>query len=476
MSSGSTRYTQTDKGVIILDKERQNILRGAAIMKIEMTVSTQVKSDNAVSDIENHSGKKNREKFNHKNPDIDTSLSHLNVEMDFYDREELLHKHYDEKIKKHNENNRGEKRHWDLNKFLDTFEGKEVKMGGKSYTRNPRKRWSTLCQISYFGSDEMLNPVLEAIAEAGASDEEILEAYTAGYKNYVIDHNKEFKTLPIYNSNIHFDEATPHGHDAIVVMGHTKSGNPSDSFNNALSEHYNDYPPNFKGKSKQMKRYRQDNDKLIMDNVGNALSDLANQYGLEIDFELLRTGEYYDDSPDSENYKKRRDEEKRAAALEKQRETVVKLTKTNNKRRDENRTEARELKNRASELDEREKGLNTREKALDAQNAHIGLRERNAQNKLDSAKELSQKVYKHANFYKAVALSVLDGVPNYARPKARIEKDDFTQLSDEDIARVQKVMKVALDNAHNRTKPLTDVKTIQKTLERPVVVDDGPEL
>lgn len=328
---------------------------------MEFTASSQLKSANTVSDVANHSGKANRAKLEHANPEIDTSLSHLNVELDFYEREELLEAHYREKIDKHNQTNNSKARRWEtMDDFLASFEGKKVRHKGKE-TKN--ERWATASQISYFGNKDSLEALGDVLSDAGISEGEILETYAKAYEGYVRAHNEHFKTLPIYHSDIHFDETTPHGHDCIVVMGHTATGKPSDSINNALAEHYG-FPtgangkkraPNFAEKTENMRRYRADNDSLLFANMSERFGELAASRGLDISFKAIRTGQ--ERSYEYPVYKAVKDEE---ARLEGEEERLGRI-KMGLSRRSE------KLNAREKSLDEREAELAAREKQVEEQ-------------------------------------------------------------------------------------------------------------
>lgn len=358
------------------------------------TVSSQLKSANAVSDVENHSGKANRAKLKHANPEVDTSLSHLNVEFDFLKREELLEDHYREKIDKHNKNNNSASRRWDsMDEFLATFEGKKVRHKGKE---TDNEQWSTSCQISYFGNVESWDALRGVLSEVGVSDDEIRKTYAEAYEGYVRAHNEHFKTLPIYHSDIHFDETTPHGHDAIVVKGHTATGKPSHSLNNALAEHYG-FPTNEKGKPRtptfsektdNMRRYREENDGILFKSMTVHFAELARSKGLDIDFELERTGQ--ETSHEYHVYKAVKDRENelddRELALKtKSKETKAKSSTLRIKELDLAKREqelaeqqakieeqrsaqqiaSAEIEKRAKELDEWEKSLTAQQNDID---------------------------------------------------------------------------------------------------------------
>lgn len=325
------------------------------------TVSSQLKSANAVSDISNHSGKANRAKLKHANPEVDTTRSHLNVELDLFSREELLEKHYREKIDKHNKNNNSASRRWDtMEDFLATFEGRKVMHKGKE-TKN--EEWSTSCQISYFGNEESWEALRDVLSASGVSEGEILKTYAEAYEGYVRAHNEHFKTLPIYHSDIHFDETTPHGHDAIVVMGHTATGKPSHSLNNALAEHYGfptkpdgkKRPPTFSEKTENMRRYRDDNDGLLFDSMTEHFVELARSKGLDIEFEAVRTGQ--ETSHDYHVYKAVKDRENELD----DRELAL---KTKSK---ENKAKSSTLRIKELSLTEREQELAEQQKQIEEQ-------------------------------------------------------------------------------------------------------------
>lgn len=286
---------------MIIYRYKYKYTRGLDIMAIrDITVSSSLKSMNTESAIRNHNGNENRGKVKHENEEIDITKSHFNIEIKRRSMRDLLHEHYDERIERHNKNNNSEARRWDLDRFLDTFQGKTVKAGNKQ-SRN--ERWATVGQIIYLGGKDTLNPIIGEILDAGATPEEFMSAYSAGYEEYVDQHNEMFPTLPIYQSNIHFDETTPHGHDAIVVMGHTKKGLASDSLDNALGEIYG-YGSNFKDKADNLKQYREDNDTIVFNCIGSKIENLALNYGLEIDLNPIRTGQ--EGSLDGPEYKKKK--------------------------------------------------------------------------------------------------------------------------------------------------------------------------
>lgn len=308
---------------------------------IGLTASSQLKSANATTEIAYHSGKENRGKLKHKNEDIDPTRSHLNVGFDVLSREELLETHYREKIDNHNKHNRGPSRRWDtMEDFLKTFEGKKVKFAGKE---TDNERWATMSQITYVGNketmgfrtdrtgkDAVVGEVWDHLMHAGVSEEEIRNAYVEGYKEYVQKHNEKFPTLPIYRSDIHFDETTPHGHDAIVVMGHTESGKPSDSLNNALGEHYG-YANSMDGKKRNLEQYRLDNDSIATLCISRKLKEVAVAYNVDISFKAERTGQTF--SMDMHNYKLRMDEfDKRQKELDEEKEIIDKRLKEQNEK------------------------------------------------------------------------------------------------------------------------------------------------
>lgn len=266
----------------------------------KLTASSQFKSDNAESEREFHNGKENRGKYSHANENINPAMSHLNEEFDIYDIDELREEHYREKIDNHNKHNRSASKRWgkrggteqeekesSMQEFLATIDGKELIKGPKGKRRGTGNHtWTTATHVSYLGDDDTLNDVLDLISKAGAIRQEIRDAYTKGYGNYILQHNEEIPTMRIYHADIHFDETTAHGHEGIVPMGHTKNGNPSSTINNALAEMYGYDKTN----RENVKSYREHNDALIFDNITSELGALAKEYGLDLDFEMIRTG------------------------------------------------------------------------------------------------------------------------------------------------------------------------------------------
>lgn len=328
-----------------------------------LTATAQLKSSNTVTDVANHSGKENRKKYTHKNKEIDQTRTDLNVEFDFHSREELLEKHYRERIDKHNKNNNSKARRYEtMDAFLGSFEGTPVR-GNKNNVR-----WSTVSQITYVGDKDSLGELWTDLREAGVPAEELFEAYSEGYKEYVERHNETFPTLPIYRSDIHFDETTPHGHDAIVVMGHTKGGKASDSLNNALGEKYGYEKDN----KEKMRLYREENDVLAFTSITGALQAVGRAHGYEFDVELERTGQEF--SVDMHTYKLLMDE-------------------VNEKQAEFDEREAK-LSGREAKLEERISEVEEREAAVAQQEADFTGREARLKAKEDELDEQEQAIAK----------------------------------------------------------------------------------
>lgn len=326
-----------------------------------LTATAQLKSSNTVTDVANHSGKENRKKYTHKNKEIDQTRTDLNVEFDFHSREELLEKHYRERIDKHNKNNNSKARRYEtMDAFLKTFEGTPVR-GNKNNVR-----WSTVSQITYVGDKDSLGELWTDLREAGVPAEELFEAYSEGYKEYVERHNETFPTLPIYRSDIHFDETTPHGHDAIVVMGHTKGGKASDSLNNALGEKYGYEKDN----KEKMRLYREENDVLAFTSITGALQAVGRAHGYEFDVELERTGQEF--SVDMHTYKLLMDE-------------------VNEKQAEFDEREAK-LSGREAKLEERISEVEKREAAVAQQEADVTGREARMKERDDELKEREERL------------------------------------------------------------------------------------
>ncbi len=331
-----------------------------------MTVSTQVKSANTETDIKFHSGKENRETYAHENKNIDLERSHLNVEFDFHSREELLEAHYGDWVRKHDmQNNSAKRRYGSVEGYLATFEGNEV-LG-----KEKNVRWATVSQMTYVGDKETIGELWEDLSEAGATDEMLIQAYSEGYREYVEKHNETFPMLPIYHSDIHFDESTPHGHDAIVVMAVTdktpkgKDGKPTDSFNTALGMKYG-YKLHNKEK---MRLYREENDKLAFDSILGALQKVGEAKGMPFDTEIVRTGQTF--SLDLNNYKIVKDEVRDAVG----------------EREDELNDLEMKLSGREAELEERISGIDDKAAALAQREADVTGREARAKEKQDELDE-----------------------------------------------------------------------------------------
>lgn len=446
-----------------------------------ITVSSQLKSANAVTDIENHSGKKNRETYAHKNDDIDQSKSHLNAEFDFYDRRELLGEHYKDTIEKHNgnKNNKSEARRWDLDKYLESFEGKTVKSMGKA-TKNAR--WSTASQISYFGGKDSLNDVLEALEDAGATPEEIRAAYLSGYEEYVQLHNEKFMTLPIYHSDVHFDETTPHGHDAIVVMGHTEKGRASDSINNALGEMYG-YQKTFAGNQENMARYREENDGIMFDAIGSKLEALGASHGVDFKFEFLRTGQTESDS--YEDYKKKMDFQNTEEKLQEKEKGLEFRSKAQKNISEKNRERKRELDTRENALSARESDLAMREASVIAREKEERQREEYVQQiqaeKVQQLKSREQQLAakeqnlkKHEAVANAVAVAVLNEDPKRENILAQFKDQGVFKFKPESV---QKVLTDSIKEANSgvRRRQMGEDYFIKKHVYEQTK-DDGPEL
>lgn len=440
---------------------------------IGITVSSQLKSANTEKDIELHSGKKNRGKFKHANEDIDRTRSHLNVEFDLLSRDELLEKHYGEKIAKHNKNNNSESRRWDMEKFLATFEGKKVKVKGKE-TNN--ERWATASQISYFGGKDTLNPVLDALREAGASEQEIINVYASGYREYIERHNERFPTLPIYHSDIHFDETTPHGHDAIVVMGHTEKGNPSDSINNALGELYG-YPKNFEDRRANMERYRAENDMLMFDSIAPKLESLASDYGLDIKFEPIRTG--HEDSLSVEEYKHKKELEKQENDF---REYTFNISMLLEEKENKLHERERELNDKQADLEQIEasqiaidKALREKEEELKKKEEELKKREKEIQQQEKTIAAEKSILKKHNAVATAVSLAVLKGDSKFPNIYKKIEKEGVSWV---DPYKLQAVLtdSISRADAGKRAQHLGDETFINRQIAIQEAKYDGPEL
>lgn len=338
-----------------------------------MTVSTQVKSANTETDIKFHSGKENRETYAHENKNIDLERSHLNVEFDFHSREELLEAHYGDWVRKHDEqNNSAKRRYGSVEGYLATFEGNEV-LGKKKNVR-----WATLSQMTYVGDQETIGELWDDLLEAGATDEILMQAYSEGYREYVEKHNETFPMLPIYHTDIHFDESTPHGHDAIVVMAVTdktpkgKDGKPTDSLNTALGMKYG-----YKLHNKEKLRlYREENDKLAFDSILGALQKVGEAHGMPFDTEILRTGQTF--SLDLNNYKIVKDEVRAAVG----------------EREDELDDLKVKLSGREAKLEERINATKSTEEALVKREADVTGREARAKAKENELAEREERVRK----------------------------------------------------------------------------------
>ncbi len=334
----------------------------------KMTVSSQLKSANTQADIDFHSGLKNRAKMNHENENIDTKKTNYNkvIIPEDVTKEGLLEQHYGEKVKNHNENQRGKKDYWDgVQGYLDTFEGKTV---GSS----KNERWATASQISYFGNQDSINDLFDELEGAGISEQQIREAYTRGYEEYVLKHNEKFKTLQITRSDIHFDEATPHGHDEIVKTGHTEKGNASDSLNNAVSEHYNSYGSIKADKDKdieavnnftRLRQYRSENDSIMYNSIHVHLKELATEHGLNVEFEPLRTSEV-NNAQNSREYKVSKDFEKWGEDLLEQESKLAEKDKALEKISEQNKIDSEKNKKEKQDLEREKEELMTRESEI----------------------------------------------------------------------------------------------------------------
>lgn len=346
---------------------------------IELTTSSQLKSANAESEIKHHTGKANRKIFNHENKEIDLERSDWNVEFNPLSRDELLQEHYGERIEKHNKTNRGESRRWDMEKFLKTIQNKPVMLNGKD-TGN--REWETLCQITYVGDKETMGrdgELWTLLMKAGVPEAKIRDSYTKGYEEYIKEHNETFPTLPIYHSDIHFDETTPHGHDAIIPMGHTPKGRASSTLNNALGEKYG-YETSMDGKKANLAAYRDENDEIAFRCISGALEELAEAYNVDVTFEAVRTGQ--DFSLDVPNYKRIKDEVQEEEAKLSEREA--------------------KLEERISEAEKREAALAQQEADFRNRDARLKKQEEELAKKNNNLNE------KFINEFRAGAINALE--------------------------------------------------------------------
>lgn len=453
-----------------------------------ITVSTQIKSANTSADIKNHSGKENRGEIKHKNENINPELSKYNEVFnigELSDHREnlraLQHKHYDKRIESHNYHNKAENRQWDMDTFLETFEGKQVGNNKNNV------RWSTASQISYLGGVDSLTPVLKEIEQAGATQEEIRQAYTKGYGNYIEQHNETFETLPIYRSDLHFDETVPHGHDAILVKGHTKNGVASESINSALAEHYNNYGKGVEGNKENMEKYRDDNDSFIYSNITPELEQLAEKYGLDIEFEPIRTGA--EGGKDMRTYMYDKDIKKleeKAEELEdteiQQGHTTTAQKKNNNRLKEKNRelnSKEENLDQRSISIDIRERELEEKEKNIDKKLNRLG---KNTQQLDFDTRELADKdkeVNEKLDLSKGILLTLLkddtERKESYDAIKG-MDNTTFTMIPNETLTNVAVG---SMSEMHLRNKTLGTTAELQRTVQEhtaPPVQDDGPEM
>lgn len=311
---------------------------------IKTTTSSQIVSADTEADIKNHSGKEKRGIIKHKNEKIDSTRSHLNEVIEVYNKDELVENHYKERVAKSDRtNNSASRRYGTVANFVKSFEGKKMR-------NSDGVRSATASQLSYLGNKNILNPLIEEFKENGIPEDDIRNAYTAGYTDYVMKHNEEFPTLPIYRSDIHYDETTYHGHDAIVVLGHTKGGMASDSVNNALKEQYG------YSKSNQavMEAYREDNDGIIFDSITNEFVKLAEDNNMKLDFEMIRTGkggqshEMYQLNEEKVTIEKHFTELKKELDVEK--EMSATRSKAQEKITDKNKKDKEDLKKEKDEI------------------------------------------------------------------------------------------------------------------------------
>lgn len=451
--------------------------------KNEVTASTQMRSANTETENSFHNDPDPREKLKHKNPDIDPKRTPYNKMFEIQDRYELLEKHYREKIDKHNKNNNSAARRYDsMDEFLESFEGKKVKAYGK---QSKNERWATASQISYFGGKDSLEDIFEELGNAGMPFDELVEAYSEGYQEYIEKHNEKFPTLPIYKSNLHFDETTPHSHDSIVVMGHTKTGRPSDSIDNALGEMYG-YKPNFKGKSENMSKYREDNDKILFESVSSRLEDLGEQYGVPIDFEFIRTGQ--EGSESYEDYKKNKDFAKRES-------NIIKNNKRQNRNKNWLDKKESSLKDKESALQEKEESLNEENNELENKEQTLNNRENMLDERVDEIQEwydsINEKLNKKEELLNrregaikrqedvtvSTVVAVLEGrTDNLSKFVDNVRKGGMDVLEKVNPEQLGSAITSTLVSANSGNLKIKNPLDVHKNVVQQEHVDEGPSL
>lgn len=246
-----------------------------------------------------------RQYKNDGNQNIDFSKSKYNFYGSAANYTALLHKHFDEYIKIHDEKQkRSDRKYKNLKGFLKGKSADKVVVAtfGSKETKD--------LFIKQFMSK---NSILDTDANLRLVTDSYLKAVSAGLKNYCEKFNQRHTNLKICKFGTNVDElGAPHAHIQLVPLGKTKKGKPSYSFNSALSSEYGDYEsPN----NALLKRFRAEEDKRLVDMVGSSvIAGLEHDFSKYIKndksskFELLRLGETCSLSMDDYRKAKERDE------------------------------------------------------------------------------------------------------------------------------------------------------------------------
>lgn len=312
--------------------------------------------------------------------------------------------------------------------------------------------------------------------DAGASEQEIINAYASGYREYIEQHNERFTTLPIYHSDIHFDETTPHGHDAIVVMGHTEKGNPSDSINNALGELYG-YPKTFEDKKANMERYRAENDTIMFDAIAPKLEDLASDYGLDIQFEPIRTGQ--EGSLSVEEYKHKKDLEQQENALQGRQSLLndleYKKTRKLDKRENELNKRELELESKEDQLEQqRLEQLATAKRLKEEAEENERQRKENERQRKENERK-SADIKRFDDVTTVVCLAVLKDDEARTKSYKAIEKNGAFEYSPDSL---KKVLTNSINDANKgiRRRQMGNEYFINQQIAQREAEQDGPQV
>lgn len=153
-------------------------------------------------------------------------------------------------------------------------------------TKTRHKRINYVVASLGKGSRNAINKAVRSY-NPDVSDSTILNTYTKALEKYAYGYNQKYKytRMLAYGTNVDetktYGDSSPHVHMIVYILGHTKSGNPSASVNNAMAEEL--HVPMKKGREAFTKCRNFEAKRLLKDT-----QDTFNQtfHGLDLDLDF----------------------------------------------------------------------------------------------------------------------------------------------------------------------------------------------